>query len=1695
MKKVLFLLAMIFCICDGYSQLNIWTGMTSTDWFTATNWSLNVVPTLAQDVRIPTLPSGPHWPEINTGTALCRTLTIQTGANLTMNGGVLEIHRNFTKSGNFIANAGKVVFKSATFKQTLTGSTTFYDLEIANTAPYPADTVIFSDPIIVNNDIIFTSGRTKPGTAGESNTITLEGNWISNGGFFYPNLGIVVFTGDIDKQITGTSNNATNFYNIIVQKSSGYNALNVTRFIKVDNSLEVQSGEVVFNNIGSLPTAIIQSDVRIFDGASLMLNNTVATQNVEIQIGKNLIDYNIASPFRNMATNVAYGLNFTDFNAQITMNSALNTQNQIIIGYAPVAAQNSGNNLLKGLRLPTLRIDTESTVFIENEGIRTLGLLTVNKGTLKANGKKIILGHLTGTNLVTNTGVLDFDGGSFLMMSTNSTLGPLLRVENGGTLRLVGTDLANIVRINRDGGSGLYYRINIESGGNLFARYYSFSLLHQEGLIMKPGSNLAAYPNNLSDGSFNETNAGATVRYIVLQQDFPSDITIFNVRFNLTNTVFNCSRPNTAVGNVIFTNCTGVKSGPGFEEDPADGTPSTTEPDNDGKIRWNNTFVIRQWSGASNSPANNNWYNPDNWVGGLVPTSTDDAFIPAGCPKYPILENHVTVNNLRITANQTGAILTTNGFNLTINGDLTKTTGTNGNITVNAGSTMYVKYNFLIDPAHLNAINGSWVEFTGSSSIDKIFNFANLLINGNVFVSNGGSNTVVRQNIELNSGNLVFVNQNCNLINEGSWLNNGGRFTHVGGRIYFRSTSNTTKFIQSGKETFGTVLVMPQTTGGCTYQLLDDMTCVSTATGIGTSGNSLSIRGNSDGGAVIFDINGKTLSVNHILVDGNTTGTAAVYHATLLASPGSTLKINSGYSLTTAGRTPRLQFLGTSSQRVTVTRSGVGTYTFNATTANAGFPLLIEALYTDFEYFDGNGINCAGANVTISPTNNFSYCSFTNFTGVAGTMLRLPDVLLNNIVEARFTFIGTPVAGTHFNVSRNAAGTGPATFVNAIGNLKGVTYESDNTGPNTPGNIIWIDNNIYWGPFASGDWNDIPSKWRDASGNIVPIPTSSDNVILDHTHQAGPYVITNNSGATCKDLVFSSGNQAITLENNTLLTIGGNLQFTSNYDTLKANTGGNINIAGNWLTTTGNFIPATNTTVTFSGNSSTINTSNNNQFENITINCPGNTIRLSSAITVRRNLNLTNGTLDVGSNNNRINLRLNWVGSANGFFLPREGSVAFIGNGTQTIINPNAQKFYTLEINKPNGNVTLNNDIYILSTLYFHASNFARIITGNTHIVRMGEAASSVGINPAGTNGFVDKRMSYIFKSSTTKWDRSYTIGANSFIDYLPVDLSLQLSSPVETEILIEQFNAAPPSRTLPTVPEDVILNSTAHFFRVTNMTGTPISACNITLRYNYKDMQSLSTTSPSLLRILKENSSDPTIWDNLTPTQGAYGNATSGFHISTVNITGFSDFVIGRIDNPLPVEMLQFEANYNSNDKLVNLKWFTANEKENAGFLIFKSNNSTDWKEIQNYRQNANLIGQGNSNPINFYSTIDKENKPGVYYYKLVQEDLNGLQNQVGIASLTIPNEYSSFSSIVTYPNPFKDQLNFQINLQEDEFVKINIYDLTGKFIDSPINKEIKSGINIIEWVPNESIQSGLYLYEIQTEKEKYVGRVVYQR
>jgi len=96
------------------STPGLWTGITSSNWYTASNWDDFNVPTSTTDVTIPA--GTPFSAVIGIGTAYCRDLEIQTGAVLTQNsGGYFYVTREFdADEGLFTMNGSSFLYFTGT---------------------------------------------------------------------------------------------------------------------------------------------------------------------------------------------------------------------------------------------------------------------------------------------------------------------------------------------------------------------------------------------------------------------------------------------------------------------------------------------------------------------------------------------------------------------------------------------------------------------------------------------------------------------------------------------------------------------------------------------------------------------------------------------------------------------------------------------------------------------------------------------------------------------------------------------------------------------------------------------------------------------------------------------------------------------------------------------------------------------------------------------------------------------------------------------------------------------------------------------------------------------------------------------------------------------------------------------------------------------------------------------------------------------------------------------------------------------------------------------------------------------------------------------------------------------------------------------------------------------------------------------
>ncbi|MFL5747283.1 MAG: beta strand repeat-containing protein [Niastella sp.] len=94
---------------------NNWVGAVSSDWNTAANWC-GGVPVATTDVSIT---SGTPFSPVISGAAHAHSVTIGTGATLTINGtGTLNLYGNFANTGTLNANTGTIAFRG-TANQTI----------------------------------------------------------------------------------------------------------------------------------------------------------------------------------------------------------------------------------------------------------------------------------------------------------------------------------------------------------------------------------------------------------------------------------------------------------------------------------------------------------------------------------------------------------------------------------------------------------------------------------------------------------------------------------------------------------------------------------------------------------------------------------------------------------------------------------------------------------------------------------------------------------------------------------------------------------------------------------------------------------------------------------------------------------------------------------------------------------------------------------------------------------------------------------------------------------------------------------------------------------------------------------------------------------------------------------------------------------------------------------------------------------------------------------------------------------------------------------------------------------------------------------------------------------------------------------------------------------------------------------------
>ena len=182
----------------------------------------------------------------------------------------------------------------------------------------------------------------------------------------------------------------------------------------------------------------------------------------------------------------------------------------------------------------------------------------------------------------------------------------------------------------------------------------------------------------------------------------------------------------------------------------------------------------------------------------------------------------------------------------------------------------------------------------------------------------------------------------------------------------------------------------------------------------------------------------------------------------------------------------------------------------------------------------------------------------------------------------------------------------------------------------------------------------------------------------------------------------------------------------------------------------------------------------------------------------------------------------------------------------------------------------------------------------------------------------------------------------------------------------------------------------------------------------------------------------------------------------------------------PLPVELVSFLAS-SSGDK-VNLKWSTATELNNRGFVVQKlpgfeserlQSPELNWDDI------GFVAGSGNSVSPKYYYFTDQNIGGSKFTYRLKQIDNDGSYKYSDKIEIDIsPDKFELYQN---YPNPFNPSTTIKYSIPEKSFVSLKVYDILGNEITTLVNKEQPIGYHYVDFYA-PALSSGIYFYRLKT-------------
>ncbi len=301
--------------------------------------------------------------------------------------------------------------------------------------------------------------------------------------------------------------------------------------------------------------------------------------------------------------------------------------------------------------------------------------------------------------------------------------------------------------------------------------------------------------------------------------------------------------------------------------------------------------------------------------------------------------------------------------------------------------------------------------------------------------------------------------------------------------------------------------------------------------------------------------------------------------------------------------------------------------------------------------------------------------------------------------------------------------------------------------------------------------------------------------------------------------------------------------------------------------------------------------------------------------------------------------------------------------------------------------------------------------------------------------------------------------------------------------VAINAADAAPGSTVVTRVTGTALTSNGGNSIkRYYTITPTNNSGLNAAVVFKYNDrVDELNGVSEANLRLWKSTDGRNS-WSI-----GGFGTVDAVANtVSASGISDFSDWTLGDVSVPLPVELTSLTSSITGGKVVLN--WKTATEVNNSFFSVERSKQGVlkKWLEV------GKVLGSGNSSsPKSYAFTDSKLNESGVYVYRLIQHDNDGTKKElksIEVNATLLPTVYVLDQN---YPNPFNPSTEIRYGIPEDARVMISIYSITGSLIKTVLDEFQSAGFHTVNYDAG-TLSSGTYIYQMTAGTFKQTKKLV---